>query len=244
MTPVKVSCLICATPRCGSTLLCETLRRTRVGGRPEEFFSIYLLPKYRRLWKVSADISSYVEKAIEVGTTSNGVFSAKLMWSDAIPLFAQLGAHYGASAADISTAHKLLGKLFPDLHYVFIERKDKLAQAVSFAKALQTDVWVKKPGINGAKNPELEYNRRQIDYLLKEIAAQSVAWKGFFNSVGVPIKHVFYEDLSENIEETARDVLDHLGVAMPADEELAKTFLQRQSDQVNEDWIARYKTGK
>lgn len=244
MTRVKVSCLISATPRCGSTLLCEALRRTKLGGRPEEYFSIHLLAAYRRLWKVPADFSSYVEKAIEAGTTPNGVFAAKLMWSDAEPLFSQLRVHYGAQASDRPTMHELLGRLFLNLHYVLIERKDKVAQAVSFAIALQTGAWVKRPGLTRDPNPKLEYNRHQIDYLLNEINAHTIAWNRYFRSTGVKIKRVLYDDLKENIEDTARDVLDHLGVGMPVDAEFARVFLQKQSDQVNEEWIARYRAGK
>jgi trehalose 2-sulfotransferase len=35
---VCVSYLVCATPRSGSTLLCEGLKATGVAGRPEEYF--------------------------------------------------------------------------------------------------------------------------------------------------------------------------------------------------------------
>ena len=36
--PATVSYLVCATPRSGSTLLCEGLKATGVAGRPEEYF--------------------------------------------------------------------------------------------------------------------------------------------------------------------------------------------------------------
>ena len=35
---MHVSYLVCATPRSGSTLLCEGLKATGVAGRPEEYF--------------------------------------------------------------------------------------------------------------------------------------------------------------------------------------------------------------
>ncbi|MGZ5376146.1 MAG: Stf0 family sulfotransferase, partial [Solirubrobacterales bacterium] len=37
MKPAR-SYLVCATPRSGSTLLCEALKSTGVAGRPEEYF--------------------------------------------------------------------------------------------------------------------------------------------------------------------------------------------------------------
>ena len=38
MTETNRSYLVCATPRSGSTLVCQTLIRTGVAGRPEEYF--------------------------------------------------------------------------------------------------------------------------------------------------------------------------------------------------------------
>src|SRR5215217_620949 len=37
-SPPQCAYLVCATPRSGSTLLCETLRETEVAGNPLEFF--------------------------------------------------------------------------------------------------------------------------------------------------------------------------------------------------------------
>jgi LPS sulfotransferase NodH len=243
MAPDKVSCLICATPRCGSTLLCEALRRSKLGGRPEEFFSIYLLSAYREMWKVSGDFSSYVRKAVEVGTTANNVFSAKIMWSDAQKLFQQLGDHYGIEDYDLSSMHELLGKLLPNLHYVYIERKDTLAQAVSYAKALQANVWIKYSATENSKGAEPAYNRRQIDYLLKEIAVQSLGWKTYLELTGVAVKRICYEDFSENVEATARDVLEYLGTTMPSEAQFTRRLMRQQSDDINAEWISRYKAG-
>ena len=38
MTEIRLSYLVCATQRSGSTLLCELLKDTGVAGRPQEFF--------------------------------------------------------------------------------------------------------------------------------------------------------------------------------------------------------------
>src|SRR5918911_4934810 len=44
----KLSYLICATPRSGSTLLSEALTRTEIAGRPEEHFEVLLETGQRR----------------------------------------------------------------------------------------------------------------------------------------------------------------------------------------------------
>src|SRR5207245_1162163 len=104
------SYLICATPRSGSTLLCEALTNTGLAGRPEEFFQACketglprrpleyfegidttevatILgegagPDEHLMQPVSGEsFADYLARVIEQGTTPNGVFGAKVMWA-------------------------------------------------------------------------------------------------------------------------------------------------------------------
>ena len=76
--PVQ-SYLVCATPRSGSTLLCEALGSTDLAGPPAEYF----LPKddghWCREWDVKG-FEAFVDRALAAGSTPNGVFGAKVMW--------------------------------------------------------------------------------------------------------------------------------------------------------------------
>ena len=66
---------ICFTPRTGSALICQLLRATGVAGRPEEYFWRDNEPLYRTQWHVTS-YSDYLERALEEGTTPNGIFGA------------------------------------------------------------------------------------------------------------------------------------------------------------------------
>src|SRR3954454_18196926 len=101
MGKVEKTLLVCATPRSGSTLLCALLEGTRVAGRPQEFFELLArtgLPRQPRekLEGIddpeilallaptdpgSPDSGDPVPAALAEGTTDNGVFAAKLMWT-------------------------------------------------------------------------------------------------------------------------------------------------------------------
>src|SRR5579872_7291023 len=48
----QISYLVCGTPRCGSSLLCETLKNTGIAGRPEEYFWRGDEPFWRERWNV------------------------------------------------------------------------------------------------------------------------------------------------------------------------------------------------
>src|SRR5690242_11782657 len=97
--------LVCATQRSGSTLLCELLKGTEVAGVPEEFFEALRstgMPRQPRQYfdgsglddvvaglpplqdghpEKPGDFEGWFTYAIQRGTTSNGVFGAKMMWN-------------------------------------------------------------------------------------------------------------------------------------------------------------------
>ena len=63
---------ICATPRTGSTLLCELLTSTQVAGVPESYFRSPDEPSWAErfgLRGASLDYRAFVQSAKEVGST-------------------------------------------------------------------------------------------------------------------------------------------------------------------------------
>jgi trehalose 2-sulfotransferase len=225
--------LVCATPRSGSTLLCAGLTRTGVAGRPEEYFEAlphsglprqpreYLdgLPEARALPPVrhEAPPPPFAERlaaARREATTPNGVFGAKVMWSYAAPVLEALGAD-------------------PDLRYVLVRRRDKLRQAISLWRAIQTQQWNADDSVGG----EPVYSRNAIEFLREQVAADEAAWERWLARRD-PLA-LCYEDFAERPGDAVAAVLAHLGVDAPAG--VAETpALRRQSDALTEDWLRRH----
>ena len=135
MVQPHTSYLICATPRSGSFLLCEALINTGIAGNPGEYFWQGDEPTWAERWNVSS-YAGYLAKAIEQGTTPNGVFGAKMMWGyfdDFIGKVRHIAPYAEAPLP------RLLPMVFSNLHYIWITRRDKVRQAVSHWKALQTN---------------------------------------------------------------------------------------------------------
>src|SRR5262249_7015918 len=74
--PARKCYIVCATPRCGSNLLCEGLSLTNRAGRPEECFLPWATPAPDSEPRLAAQL----HQALVNGTTPNGVFGAKIMW--------------------------------------------------------------------------------------------------------------------------------------------------------------------
>ena len=262
------SYLVCATPRSGSTLVCHALGETGVAGRPEEYFlgvedqsirdhlgerAIGAEPQPRSpLWSRAA-YDRYLEWAVEAGTTPNGVFGAKLMWGyfgEFVSLLRNVPAYRDLPLAE------LLPAVFPELTFVRVVRANKVRQAVSLWKAVQTATWredqatAKVASVEEQDSPpyrafieehrpQLRFLYKAIDHLLEQLLVEEASWDAFFEHAGIKPVLVLYENFAADYETATLRLLERLGLAPPADFEL-EPRMKRQSDRINDDWTRRY----
>jgi trehalose 2-sulfotransferase len=266
-----LSYLVCATPRSGSTLLCQELDKTGLAGHPQEYFEALRrsgvprrpheyfdperhpniverlafremfegAPKPNPLWHPDT-YDQYLEWALDEGTTPNGVFGAKLMWGylgDFAELLRGIDGMAGRSLPD------LLSRAFPGLRYVQITRRDKVRQAVSLWKAVQTQAWQRDAGASddGHDGRVLEpvFSFRAINYLMRQLTAHDASWDAYFLGLGYEPLKVTYEELADSTEGVVHSVLEHLGIAAPQNLQIGPPRLSVQADEVSELWVAR-----
>jgi len=265
-----LSYLVCATPRSGSTLLCHELDRTGLAGHPQEYFEALRrsglprrpheyfdperhpniverlafremlegAPKPNPLWRPDT-YDQYLEWALAEGTTANGVFGAKLMWGY-LGDFAELLR--GIDGMGERPLPELLARAFPGLRYVQITRRDKVRQAVSLWKAVQTQAWQREAGTSDGREgrmPEPVFSFRAINYLMRQLAAHDASWDAYFLGLGYEPLKVTYEELAESTDAVVRSVLEFLGIAAPADLQIGAPRLSVQADEVSEAWVER-----
>jgi LPS sulfotransferase NodH len=202
----KISYLICSMPRSGGGFLAGLLRSTGVAGRPEEYFWKNDIPGWRKRWSLSS-ADDYLTRVAEEGTTPNGVFGAWVMWSyidDVIELVAN-------AEMRSRPKHEILASAFPDLHYVYLSRENRLAQAVSWAKAIQTNEWFADDRRRVQREPT--FDRNVIEGLLDEIASGERGWRRFFADGAIMPLDLPYETLARDPVGTGRGVVSFLGVA-------------------------------
>jgi LPS sulfotransferase NodH len=278
------SYLVCATPRSGSTLVCHALEETGVAGRPEEYFEAlrhsgrprrpeeYFLgvedqsirdhlgersvgsdPQPRSpLWSRAA-YDRYLEWAFETGTTENGVFGAKLMWGyfgEFVSLLRNIPEYRDVPLAE------LMPSVFPDLTFVRVVRANKVRQAVSLWKAVQTATWredqasakaasVEEDGAPPyrsfveAHRPQLRFHYRAIDHLLEHLLIEEASWDAFFEHTGIKPILVLYENFAADYEASTLNLLDRLDLTCPDGFEF-EPRMKKQSDRINDDWTKRY----
>ena len=85
------------------------------------------------------DFEGWFRYVLQRGTTRNGVFGAKMMWNYFDDFRARVARAAGPRAT--SRFNEALDVVFPNLRIIFVRRRDKVAQAVSLWKAIQTQQW-------------------------------------------------------------------------------------------------------
>ncbi len=235
------SYLICATPRSGSTLLCGLLESSGVAGHPASYFNRASLNDYADAWGIARPRDGrvdqgFVRAALTAGRTPNGVFGGRVMAETLPELVTGLAAHPSGPAetdADLLSAN--LGRL----KFVHLQRLDAVAQAVSWARSLQTHFW--HPGeavAPGGQDPH--YDEELIGRLVGTITKFEANWTAWFAANHIVPGEVTYEELAADPLRTAHKVLDYLELEVPPGRQLVAGH-RRQADQLNADWIARFK---
>jgi LPS sulfotransferase NodH len=139
------SYILCATPRSGSTLLCDLLASTGVAGKPHSYYRNEDASDWAESWDVprpcrledAAFEKAYLAAMIREGTAETGVFGLRLMWSSVADASRRLDAIAGSHADVASRFDRAFG---PTL-YIHLSRQDKLAQAISLIRAEQSGLW-------------------------------------------------------------------------------------------------------
>ena len=240
--------VVASTPRTGSTLLCRLLWDLDCVGAPKE----YLNPMQMRDWEVRMgdsaawrffcaclrgpavgllgqrewkpeELRRYVERIRQRRTSAGGFFGIKIHRHHFEKFFGE---------GKISLEETLAPR-----QWIFLRRMDRVAQAVSWSRALQSGRWASHQKFAFP----VVYRRRQIGKLIEQIEAQEAAWERYFQARQIEPLRLRYEDLVEDRAAVLRLVLEYLGAAKASGITVPELDFERQSDDLNRLWIERYR---
>lgn len=221
---------IAFSPRCGSNLLCEYLASCGIG-YPFEYFQWpyatkqkYLLDEFRISERDTAGFFCGLIKSRAVG----GIFGSKLAWDHKNVLIAEANRAFGGI--------ERIEDIFPRNVWIYMRRRDRIAQAVSLWRAAKTNVWTSKdPPASG--HVRLEYDYFKILQFLSTLLIEEYLWTEFFREQSSPPCEIWYEELTADPEGAVRRVVEALvsaggpaAGALPPVLPPLKSELSRQSD--------------
>jgi len=218
---VAVRYAICSTPRSGSHFLGQLLYATGRMGCPLEYFNRRNVVRWQERARAAGGGNDLLPFLAGIRTSPNGCFGIKAHYPHLKTLVHYIPAREFAS----SFAH------------IQIVRHDVLGQAVSFARAEQTDDWISRGAASGRS---AVYDRSRIRRCLAEIARQNASWDYFFGAFGIQPCIVDYESLVADPVACVRRLAAFVGVDLPDDMPAAAPRTVRQRGDDDASWRARF----
>lgn len=187
--------------RSGSTWLCEMLAQVGLG-KPTEYFQ-YPYEENANFHGISEndDIGRLI--SILRRNSVNGIFASKMTHDHRARLEETLRRDLGDFGS--------IGSAFPNHKWIYLRRRQVVAQAVSLFIAQSSGNW----HATQASSSKIEYSKISYDFLrilsnLMELAASHVNWECYFSTRRIEVLEVFYEDLVESPHSTLNAIFGHL----------------------------------
>src|ERR1700680_227051 len=131
--------------------------------------------------------------------------------------------------------------MFGNTRFIYLRRDDVVAQAVSWLRAEQTNIWF-ETSVSHDQQPVQQplFDHHQIEELHQLIIEHNAAWQHWFGTVGVEPHQVRYEDLDRDPVATTQRVLDYLEIELPVGRDVEVRH-RRLAYQLNAQWIEHYR---
>jgi LPS sulfotransferase NodH len=231
----RIAYLLASVPRAGSTYFSHLLWRTGCLGAPLEYLNFDPAgPYFFAATSAQAQLQLW-RSVLRRRTSPNGVFGLK-----AFP--PQLQA---LERANPPLLRDVLATVLPrggPKHVVYLRRRDRLAQTVSYARAAMSGVWRKEQ--EGAPAAPLAYSDEALEAAERGIAFQEQLWDQMLHQLGVEPLPVWHEDVLADPDAAARQVAGYLGVAIDPDAAVDIPAIVKQTRGDAADWAERYRQSR
>lgn len=212
-TALRLRYVICASPRTGSTLLGEGLGACQHAGKPDEYFNpLYSHAWAKRMGRNAIDMGEYLSWLYRHRSGTGGIFGAKLH-ADQFTAFVQ--QNHAQAMLFLNTFDAA----------IFIHRNNKIAQALSYARAMFTDQWSEHLSGNGS---DWSYDTSRISEGLRAVLEDDARWQAYRAGYHGRVLNISYEQLSFDYTATMQKVVSFLNIELP-DNYLWTPKLRKQS---------------
>jgi len=201
-------------------MLGHALFDTKKFGFPLEYLNPANLHEWGRLLG-TRNVLDTIGGLEKIRTSENGVFSIKIHYSQLVSV----------------GGYQNFCNLFPLAKIIFLKRRNLVHQAVSYARALQTGVW-----ISGQRpvSTEANYDYRLIDRCLRELIRDNARWHYALESYGYRYLELYFEDVKSDITKALADIAHFLNVNLRHSEVGPYQRTSAQGDELNHQWAIRY----
>lgn len=199
---------IAFTPRCGSTYLCDLLTINGYGYPNEYFqppFGVANSWHYMKLGLhrpgFSADFAKFF-KLLIYRFSQNNYFGFKVAWHQYRALL------FALSKSFLQINH--LNDLIPQTKWIYLRRRDKLAQSISLWRAEKNSIWHSTDS-PANQNDYPDYDYYGILFRMFKILLDEFLWEDYFSQWAIDALSIWYEDLVDKPELFMKKIANWIG---------------------------------
>jgi LPS sulfotransferase NodH len=223
--------LLASVPRAGSTHLSHLLWRTACLGAPLEYLNYEPEGPYG-----FAANSAQLQRDLWVSVlrrrcSPNGVFGLK-----AFPQQLEM-----LQRRNPSLLSEVLALILPrngPRRVIYLRRRDRLAQTVSYARASISGIWRQDQEDIDAQGPE--YSEPALEAAERGIVLQESVWEKMFEDLRIDPLNLWHEDILQNPAAAAQQAADYLGVTIDPNATIDVPAVSKQSPGDAAEWVQRY----
>lgn len=227
-TEPKCRYVLLSQPRTGGTFLAEALQRSGVAGVPFEYLNPASLVALQKRFGLTSrtTLSQAMAELQRHRTTPNGMFGLHLH-------FEQITKILGS----VDSAWRWLGN-FDRL--IFLYRRDKLAQAVSLFRSIESRVWFQEAHEKGERLPERwSFDALAVARHVAALSEQEAMLRRGLASLSIPWIEITYEEIDKDFRPVWEKVGTFLGLP-PVPVESVQPQLKRMRDGASAAMIEKF----
>lgn len=235
----EVSYLGLMTPRSGSTLFCTHMQRIGYGN-PIEAFNPNKNHRERFKFDIDYNDPTAFIGAVVKYQTQNNVMGMKFSRSQFKIFLANARKMLAPTGIALNDA-EVVDVFFPNTRYIHLQRRNKIKQAISFSKALQSGIWNETVDTNQEYRKYVlpaMYDREHIESCYDVLLADDIAWQYYLEKNELPSMLIWFEDLIGHYDEKMKEVYAYLKIK---DKSIIEPPLRQQSNKESLDWEGRFR---
>lgn len=225
--PVRKRYIIATSARSGSTFFCSRIADYGDLGFPMEFLNESYISEFDRIFPNPnlADYERYVTSAF---ASRSGILGVKTDWW----------------RFDEARRLGLFGALLDPVDLiVHLRREDFVAQAVSLALAVQTDVWHDRDVLAGSvdeRHAQATYDARAIKAHARHLLNQEYYWNRYIAETHAPAIDLCYEQISRDVDGAIQSLADAFDLRLDKAPKPSDAIRQSRSG-VSRAWCERFR---
>jgi LPS sulfotransferase NodH len=223
--------LLASVPRAGSTHFSHALWQTGCLGAPLEYLNFERLGPYGFAAASPSVQQQLWRSVLRRRCSPNGVFGLK-----AFPTQLEQLRETNPRLLD-----DVLATMLPrdrPRRIVYLRRRDRVAQAVSYARAALSGIWRKEQEV--ASPAPIEYSQEALESAEQGIVLQEGVWEKMFSDLRIEPLRVWHEDVLASPEAEIRQVADYVGVTIEPHAAVRVPEIEKQSRGDAREWIEQY----